>query len=119
MRGEQLARQWRIIRATKAGSNGLTAAEIPRPYEAQGIGYSRRPYKSLFQILGWAFLFCYGALSTVFRRSDQPLVHWRENVFYRKDRSRKAARRFGESAWIPVSSARIYSHHAQYQRVKG
>jgi hypothetical protein len=55
MRGDQLARQWQLIRAIEASPNGL--AEIPRPYEAQGIGYSGRPYKSLFQILGWAFLF--------------------------------------------------------------
>ena len=28
MRGDQLARQWRIIRASEASSNGLTVAEI-------------------------------------------------------------------------------------------
>jgi hypothetical protein len=61
MRGDQLARQWQLIRAIKASPNGL--AEIPRPYEAQGIGYSRRPYKSLFQNLGWAFLFIVRAAS--------------------------------------------------------
>jgi transposase len=28
MRGDQLARQWRVIRAIEASSNGLTVAEI-------------------------------------------------------------------------------------------
>jgi len=55
MRGDQLARQWRVIRAIEASPNGLTAAEIAvcdghmAPYE--------KPLKSLFQELEWAFLF--------------------------------------------------------------
>ena len=57
MRGDQLAREWRIIRATKARSRGLTVAEIPTPYEAQGTGQNGEPFKSLFQKLEWAFLF--------------------------------------------------------------
>jgi len=28
MRGDQLARQWRVIRAIEASTNGLTVAEI-------------------------------------------------------------------------------------------
>ncbi len=59
MRGDQLARQWRVIRAMEPSSNGLTVAEIPTPDEAQGSGQNRKPFKSLFQMLGWAF--CYGA----------------------------------------------------------
>jgi len=33
MRGDQLARQWRIIRAIQASPNGLTAAEIAQREE--------------------------------------------------------------------------------------
>jgi len=56
MRGEKLARQWQLIRAIEASPNGLTVAEIPAPNEAQGSGQNREPFKSLFQMLGWAFL---------------------------------------------------------------
>jgi hypothetical protein len=31
MRGDQLARQWRVIRAIEASPNGLTMAEISDP----------------------------------------------------------------------------------------
>jgi hypothetical protein len=33
MRGDQLARQWRVIRAIEAGPNGLTVAEIAQREE--------------------------------------------------------------------------------------
>jgi predicted DNA-binding transcriptional regulator YafY len=33
MRGDQLARQWRVIRAIEASSNGLTVAEIAKREE--------------------------------------------------------------------------------------
>ena len=34
MRGDQLARQWRVIRAIEASSNGLTVAEMAKREEA-------------------------------------------------------------------------------------
>jgi len=51
MRGDQLARQWRVIRAIEASPNGLTVAEIAkredsgirtiyRDLEAQAAGFS-------------------------------------------------------------------------------
>lgn len=55
MRGEQLARQWRIIRVTEGSSRGLTVAEIPTPEEVQGSGQNGEPFKSPFQKLEWAF----------------------------------------------------------------
>jgi len=57
MRGDQLAYQWWVIGAIEASSKGLTAAETPTPDEAHGNGQNRRPFKSLFQKLEWAFLF--------------------------------------------------------------
>ena len=56
MRGEKLARQWQLIQAIEASRNGLTMAEIPTPDEALGSGQNRKPFKSPFQNLGWAFL---------------------------------------------------------------
>jgi len=56
MRGDQLARQSRVIRATKASSKGLTATEIVGPDKAQGSGQNEEALESLFQKLGWAFL---------------------------------------------------------------
>ena len=56
MRGDPLARQSRVFRAIEARSKGLTLVEIARP---DGIGdpAEEKPFKSLFQKLGWAFLF--------------------------------------------------------------
>ena len=55
MRGDQLARQWRVTRAMEARPDGLTMAEI-----AAGDGHmgpiDEKPFKSLFQKLEWAFL---------------------------------------------------------------
>jgi hypothetical protein len=46
MRGDQLARQWRVIRAIEASPNGLTVAENARLHEAQGIARKRSPSKA-------------------------------------------------------------------------
>jgi hypothetical protein len=54
MRGDQLARQWRVIRAIEASPNGLTVAEIA---VCDGhMALYEKPLKSLFQELEWAFL---------------------------------------------------------------
>jgi hypothetical protein len=54
MRGDQLARQWRVIRTIEARLKELSAAEIARPDEI-GILTEQKPFKSLFQKLGWVF----------------------------------------------------------------
>jgi len=56
MQGDELARQWQVIRAIEVSSKGLTAAEIAGPDETQGSGQNGEALKSLFQKLGWAFL---------------------------------------------------------------
>jgi hypothetical protein len=56
MRGDQLARELRLIRATKISSKGLNVAEIPTSDVTQGSGQNRESFKNLFQMLGWAFL---------------------------------------------------------------
>ena len=55
MRGDQLARQWRVIRAIEASPNGLTAAEIT-VCNGHMARLNKKPLKSLFQKLEWAFL---------------------------------------------------------------
>ena len=62
MRGDHSARQWQVIRAIEASSKGLTAAEIAGPDEARGSGQNEEALKSLFQKLGWAFLFISGGI---------------------------------------------------------
>ena len=56
MRGDQLARQWRVIWVIEASPKRLTVADIARPDEID-ILTEQKPFKSLFQKLGWAFLF--------------------------------------------------------------
>jgi len=46
MRGDQLARQWRVIRAIEASPNGLTVAEIARR-EGTGIRTIYRDLEAL------------------------------------------------------------------------
>jgi hypothetical protein len=58
MRGDQLTRQWRVIRAIEASPNGLAVAEIARPDGAQGIARKRSPSKACSK--SWNGLFCYG-----------------------------------------------------------
>jgi hypothetical protein len=55
MRGDQLARQWRVIRAIEASPNGLTMAEIAVSDGHMGP-IDEKCFKSLFQKLEWAFL---------------------------------------------------------------
>ena len=55
MRGDQLTRQWRVIRAIEASPNGLTMAEIAARDGHMGPIDEKR-FKSLFQKLEWAFL---------------------------------------------------------------
>ena len=55
MRGDQLARQWRVIRAIEARPNGLTMAEIA-VCEGHMGPIDEKCFKSLFQKLEWAFL---------------------------------------------------------------
>ena len=57
MRGDQLARQWRIIRGIEASSNGLTVAEIARPDGAQGTASKKSPSRACSK--NWDGLFCY------------------------------------------------------------
>ena len=47
MRGDQLARQWRVVRTIEASPNGLTAAKIA-VYDGHMAPYEKRS-KSLFQ----------------------------------------------------------------------
>jgi len=56
MRGDLLARQWRVIRAIEARPNGLTMAEIAACNGPVGP-VNEKPFKSLFQKMEWAFLF--------------------------------------------------------------
>ena len=56
MRGDQLARQWRVLRTIGASSNELTVAENVRP-DGGLYPMKEKPFKSLFQKLGRAFLF--------------------------------------------------------------
>jgi hypothetical protein len=55
MRGDELARQWRVMRAIEASPNGLPVAEIA-VYEGQMGPINERCLKSLFQKLEWASL---------------------------------------------------------------
>ena len=54
MRGDRLARQWRVIRAIEASPNGLTPAETAVCNEH--MAPDEVPLKSLLQELEWAFL---------------------------------------------------------------
>jgi len=54
MRGDQLARQSRVIRAIEARPNGLTMAEIAACDGHMGPK-DENLFKSLFQKLEWAF----------------------------------------------------------------
>jgi hypothetical protein len=54
MRGDQLARQRPVIRAIGASPNGLTQ-DCPARW-GTGDRMEEKPFKSLFQKLGWAFL---------------------------------------------------------------
>ena len=54
MRGDQLARQWRVIRALEASLNGLTM-EASAGYDGHMAPYEK-PLKSLFQEMERAFL---------------------------------------------------------------
>jgi hypothetical protein len=56
MRGDPLARQWGVNRAIEARPKRLTVADIARPDEI-GDPTDEKPFKSLFQKPGWAFLF--------------------------------------------------------------
>jgi hypothetical protein len=56
MRGDQLVRIWRVSGGIEARPNGLTMADIARPGKI-GDPTEEKPFKSLFQKLGWAFLF--------------------------------------------------------------
>ena len=55
MRGDQLARQWQVIRAVEASPKKLTVADIARPDEIRDPA-EEKPLKSLLQKLGWTFL---------------------------------------------------------------
>jgi len=57
MRGDQLTRQWRVIRAIEARPNGLTTAEIARPDGAQGTARKISPPRAYSN--NWDGLFCY------------------------------------------------------------
>ena len=56
MQGDQLARQWRVMRAIEASPNGLIVAEISIGDRHMAGLTDEKPFKSLFQKLEWAFL---------------------------------------------------------------
>ena len=56
MRGDQLVRQWRIIRAMEASPKGLIVAEIATRDGAQGALQMKTPSKACSKKLEWAFL---------------------------------------------------------------
>jgi hypothetical protein len=58
MRGDQLVRQWRIIRAMEASPKGLIVAEIATRDGAQGALQIKTPSKACSK--NWNGLFCYG-----------------------------------------------------------
>ena len=62
MRGDQPVQQWWVNWGIEASSNGLTIAEIARPDRAR---MEEKPFKSLFQKLGWAFLFLKGVKANI------------------------------------------------------
>jgi len=49
MRGDHLARQWRIIRVTEASPDGLTVAKIATARCGTWGRTEEKPFKSLFQ----------------------------------------------------------------------
>jgi len=55
MRGDQLARQWRVIRAIEASLKGLPAAEIAGLDGAQGSGQNRKPLQKPIPKVGMGF----------------------------------------------------------------
>jgi hypothetical protein len=59
MRGDRSARQWRVTRAIEARPNGLALAEIAACHGPMGPidAIDEKLFKSLFQMLEWAFLF--------------------------------------------------------------
>jgi hypothetical protein len=59
MRGDQLARQSRVLRAIEARSKGLTLVEIARPDGAQRTVQKRSPSKAYSK--SWDGLFRYGS----------------------------------------------------------
>ena len=59
MRGDQLARQWRVIRAIEASSNGLTVAEIatfPSPLESLHAAGFPLYTERVDRVNRWAFI---------------------------------------------------------------
>jgi hypothetical protein len=59
MRGDQLARLWRLLWTFEASFNGLASAEISMPDEAQRCGQNQSPSKACSK--RWDGLFYYGA----------------------------------------------------------
>jgi hypothetical protein len=57
MRGDQLARHWRAIRAIEANTNEGSGAEIFRPDGAQRTAWKRSPSRAYSK--NWDGLFCY------------------------------------------------------------
>jgi hypothetical protein len=57
MRGDQLARHWRVIWAIEASTNEVSGAEIFMAHGAQGTARKRSPSKACPK--NWDGLFCY------------------------------------------------------------
>jgi hypothetical protein len=57
MRGDQLARQWRVTRAIEASPNELTAAEIARLVGVRETIWKRSALEACSK--NWNGLFCY------------------------------------------------------------
>ena len=70
MRGDQLARQWRVIRAIEASPNRLTMGEIARPDGSHGTKRKGSPSKAYSK--SWDGLFCFGG--------PKPAVSWYSKV---------------------------------------
>jgi len=56
MQGNQLAQQRRAIRAIETSPSGLPVAKTVGRWHKKGPT-DEEPFKSLFQKMGWAFLF--------------------------------------------------------------
>ena len=57
MRGDQLVRIWRVMRAIEASPNGLTVTEIAMVDGGQGTAWKGSPSKAYSN--NWNRLFCY------------------------------------------------------------
>jgi hypothetical protein len=123
MRGDQLARQWRVIRAIEATPNGLTVAEIAQREEtgirtiyrelealhSPGHAKAQRAPREIFRLL-LSFLDIFLTPSHPFRKTikgfsaKNPLRSFRLGE---RNMSRKAAK-FGKKTVLHLPALNIY-----------